>query len=120
MVGLLSDEEMKDRYLQSSVFICPSILENSPNSVGEAMLLGMPVIASDAGGIPSMIQSGKDGLLFERGNVEKLSEAVIQMWDEPVIAAVLGDNAAKRAGKVHDPDANYKRLLEIYDEICSK
>lgn len=120
MVGLLSDLEMKDRFLKSSLFICPSILENSPNSVGEAMLLGVPVVASMAGGIPSLINSGKEGILFERGNVDELAGAILQMWDEPVISSVYGENAAKRARLTHDPDANYKRLLEIYDEISAK
>ena len=120
MVGMLSDEEMKERYLNSSLFICPSVVENSPNSVGEAMLLGVPVLASQAGGIPSLIQSGREGLLFEKGNVEQLADSIIQMWDEPVISAVYGDNAAKRARVTHDADKNYKRLLEIYDEISKK
>ena len=120
MVGMLSDEEMKAQFLKSSLFICPSVVENSPNSVGEAMLLGVPLLASEAGGIPSLLRSGKEGMLFEKGNVDKIAECIIQMWDEPVIAAVYGDNAAKKARVTHDADTNYKRLIEIYEEISKK
>ena len=42
------------------------------------------------------------------------------MWDEPVIAAVYGDNARKHAALTHDADANYARLLEIYSDIVSR
>ena len=117
MLGTLSEEEMKDRFLKSSVFVCPSIVENSPNSMCEAMLLGMPVVAANVGGIPSLIQANKEGVIFERADADSLAEGILQIWDEPVIAGVFGDNARKRALVAHNPDANYNRLLEIYREI---
>ena len=120
MVGTLSDEEMKGRFLESSVFVCASVVENSPNSLGEAMLLGVPVVAANTGGIPDMLTDTKDGILFDNMDHEKLAEAILQIWDEPVIAAVYGDNASKHAAKTHDADVNYKRLLEIYGEIYRK
>ena len=83
----------------------------------EAMLLGMPVVAANVGGIPSLIQANKEGVIFERADVDSLAEGILQIWDEPVIAGVFGDNARKRALVAHDPDANYNRLLEIYREI---
>jgi glycosyltransferase involved in cell wall biosynthesis len=120
MLGTLSDEEMKERFLKSSVFVCPSIVENSPNSMCEAMLLGMPVVAAKVGGIPSLIADKKEGVLFERADVEGLADAILQIWDEPVIAGVFGDNARKRAMTAHDPDANYRRLIEIYTQIAGE
>ena len=117
MLGKLSAEQMKEQLLKSNVFVCPSILENSPNSLAEAMLLGVPVVASDAGGIPSMFEKNVDGLMFEAGNPEELAKAIIQIFREPVIAAVYGDNAKKRALLVHDGNTNFERLLEIYKEI---
>ena len=116
MVGTLSCEEMKSRFLKSSIFVCPSVVENSPNSLGEAMLLGVPVVAANAGGIPDMIVDGRDGIIFDNMDYRKLADAILQMWDEPVIAAVYGDNASKHAAETHNADANYKRLLEIY--VC--
>ena len=117
MLGMLSEEEMRDRLLKSSVFVCASVVENSPNSLGEAMLLGTPVVAARVGGIPSMINDGKDGILFEKADPESLAKAILQIWDEPVIAGVYGENAKKHALLTHDPDTNYDRLLEIYREI---
>ena len=120
MVGMLGEQEMKERFLKSSVFVCPSIIENSPNSLGEAMLLGVPVAAARTGGIPDMVSENKDGVLFEKGNVDDIVRAILQLWDEPVIAAVYGDNASAHARITHNPDANFKRLLEIYNDINSR
>ena len=118
MVGSLDAEEMKERFLKSSVFVCPSIVENSPNSVGEAMLLGVPVVAAETGGIPSMLISSKEGILFEKGNSSKLAESILQVFDEPMIAGIYSENARKRAFVTHDAEVNHKRLMEIYNCIA--
>ena len=117
MLGKLSAEQMKEQLLKSNLFICPSTIENSPNSLAEAMLLGVPVVASNTGGIPSMLEKNVDGILFEEGNPHDLAKCVIQIFREPVIAAVYGDNARKHALITHDGDANFNRLIEIYQEI---
>ncbi len=117
MLGSLSDTQMKEQFLKCSLFVCPSVVENSPNSLGEAMLLGVPVVAARVGGIPDLVVENKDAILFEKGNVEELTKAILQMWDEPVIAAVYGDNASAHARATHNADTNFKRLLEIYHII---
>lgn len=123
LTGKLNAEEMKEQFLNSSVFLCASVLENSPNTIGEAQLLGVPVAASMAGGIPDMIEDGKDGLLFPPGDVEKMAEKIEALWDRTVdeggfcLAERISEEAAKRAGIRHDGECNYLRLLEIYDAI---
>ena len=63
-LGKLSSSQMKERYLKSSLFVCCSAIENSPNSLGEAMLLGMPCVTADVGGIPSIFTGGEDGITY--------------------------------------------------------
>ena len=119
-LGKLNAEEMKQRFLKSHLYVCPSAIENSPNSLGEAMILGVPAIASDAGGISSIFADKKDGLLFEMGNSEALADCVIRLFDEPERMKEYSKNAKEHAGKTHNPDENFKRLLEIYQEIVCK
>ena len=117
-LGKLSAEEMKQEFLHCNTFVCASSLENSPNSVGEAMLLGTPVVASKTGGIPSMLEHKKEGILFEKGNVKALTEAIMYTWEQENQVAEMCQNAGVRARKNHDADANYKMLLEIYNDIA--
>lgn len=126
VLGKLTEQEMKEQFLKSAVFVCPSVLENSPNTIGEAMLLGVPVVAAEVGGIPDMITHEEDGLLFESGNVSALAEAIIRIFDDEkdadaqTMAEQLSKKARKRAKVVHDGAANYKRLMEIYASICEE
>lgn len=119
-LGKLSAEQMKEQYLKCHVFVCPSVLENSPNSVAEAMLLGTPVVAARVGGIPSMIKDRREGLLYTGNDVDKLAETIIELWkDESILplAGRLSKAATVRAKKAHDPETNFNRLKEIYHEI---
>ena len=116
-LGRLSADEMKQQYLECHTFVCASSLENSPNSVGEAMLLGTPVVASLTGGIPSMLEHEKEGLLFEKGNAETLAKAIMRTWEEDENVDIFTSNARVRARKTHDADENYKTLIEIYINI---
>ena len=117
-LGKLSAEEMKQQYLNCNTFVCASSLENSPNSVGEAMLLGTPVVAADTGGIPSMVAHEKEGLLFEKGNVKALAEAIIRTWEDNPLVEKITTGAKVRAEKTHDADENYCALMGMYREIC--
>lgn len=116
-VGKLDSAEMCERYLKSHVFLSSSSLENSPNSVGEAMLLGMPVVSSAVGGVPNLIKDGEEGLLYPHQDVEALASAIIRLFSNDEEAAALGKRAREHALQTHDPERNYKRLLEIYGEM---
>lgn len=118
-LGRLDEEQMLGRFLGSHVFVSPSSIENSPNSVGEAMLVGMPVISSDVGGVSSMLRSGEEGLLYPAGDTDALTERLCYVFDKNNRAEVekLGRKARMRALKTHDAQTNYRRLLEIYHEI---
>lgn len=119
VLGRLCEEEMKRAYLSCHVFVCPSAVENSPNSVAEAQLLGVPVVASCAGGIPSVAEDRVGGLLFEKGNVHALAEAVMRIFASDEEAQVLSASEKRMAAVRYDGTKNYDRLLEIYREILA-
>lgn len=117
MLGRISAEQMKEQYMACNVFVCPSILENSPNSLGEAMLLGVPCIAAAVGGIPNLLEAGRDGMLFPGGNAEALADAVIEMFTKEELARLYSINAKRHAYRTHDGDINYRHLIAIYEDI---
>lgn len=118
-LGRLDSVQMCDRYLKSHLFLSPSAIENSPNSVGEAMLLGMPVVSSRVGGVANMLTHGEEGILYPYQNVQKLTEAVCAVFEQGEKAAEYGERARKHALSTHNPETNYRRLLEIYEDLTT-
>lgn len=135
-LGSLNASEMKRRYLNSNVFVSPSVMENSPNSVGEAMILGVPVVSSKVGGVHNLLVDGEEGILYDATNEKALAKAVIKVFDayeyedasrmrpirvqEEEIEEIRSYpiKAREHALQTHNPDTNYARLLEIYEDIC--
>lgn len=113
-LGTLSETEMRDRYLNSHVFVSPASIENSPNSVGEAMLVGTPVVASYVGGTMSMMTHRQEGFLYQSSAPYMLAEYVNQIFADDELARTFSRAARARAAQTHDPERNHARLLEIY------
>lgn len=116
--GVLNAEAMKTCFLQSSVFLLPSSLENSPNSLGEAMLLGMPCAAANVGGVPSMMEDKKEGLLFDPARPDQMTQAVLALLDDPAGAEAMGKAARARAMADHDPKAIAAAQMALYNQFC--
>ncbi|MCR5250247.1 MAG: glycosyltransferase family 4 protein [Lachnospiraceae bacterium] len=118
-VGQKKDVQMKELYLSSAVYVLPSFVENSPNSLGEAMMLGMPCVASRVGGIPSQASEG-EVRFTEPGDAKGIAEAVSAIFEDREAAKELGLAGRKRAMLSYDREANYKMLLWIYDNIVKE
>ena len=117
VLGRLDEGQMKQAFLSCHVFVCPSAVENSPNSVAEAQLLGVPVAASDAGGIPGVVEDGVGGILFAKGDVHALAQAVLQIFSSGELARKLSETERCSARIRYDGERNFKTLLGIYEEI---
>ena len=115
--GSLSSEKYAKRLMKSSVFVCPSTIENSPNSLGEAMLLGVPCVAARVGGIPGIFDGTKDGILYTPGDVAALCDGIAKIWTESDARESFVKSAKEHAERTHNPETNFLRLTEIYKEI---
>ncbi len=118
--GGLDEESMVKHYLQSNVYVCASSIENSSNSVGEAMLLGMPVIASDVGGMKSLIRHEQEGLLYQSDAPYMLADSILRIFDDKDCAIRMGQRASERAASIHDRTINTKCMADIYTLICAE
>lgn len=116
-IGDCDEARMIEHYKKANVFVCSSTIENSSNSICEAMLLGMPVVASDVGGVRSLLEQGKEGVLFNIDDMEMLAKEIVKVFEDTEYAKKLGDNARKRAGGTHDCRYCTDELIKIYDEI---
>jgi glycosyltransferase involved in cell wall biosynthesis len=101
----------------STIYILPTLNDNFPISVIEAMFAGQAIITTSCGGIPEMIQHGETGLLCEAGNVEQLVQALRLLLVDNELRNKLGKQAQAYA-KVHFTQANMvKKMERIYYSV---
>ena len=101
--------------------IAPSIwLENFPYTVMESMASGKPVIGSKIGGIPELIEHGKNGLLFEPGNAVQLAEFMDLLYSDNELASRMGMAGKQKADDLYTPEIHYKALMKLYDQAMGE
>ena len=117
LLGRKTAEEMVGILLDCDVYCHVSHIENSPNSVCEAMLLGMPVVATNGGGTCSMLSHGIEGLLIQDGDPYVMAGAISDIAHHFDMAKTFGQNARMRAFERHNPKRIGKTLVETYSSI---
>ncbi len=118
--GILNEKQMCELYLKSHVFVCPSSIENSPNSLGEAMMLGVPSVASDVGGIADLLKHKEEGFLYQSDAPYMLAHYICEIFGDDQLALEFSENARKKALKRHDRKLNNERLKEIYHTLMEQ
>ncbi len=114
--GLLNEQEICQQYLRANVFVCPSSIENSPNSLGEAQLLGVPCIASYVGGVPDMVEDGVTGFLYRFEEAEMLAEKICEVFSGSYVKSTLDQGHAVAMNR-HDGITNGVELAAVYSSI---
>lgn len=103
--------------LGSGLYVMPSHIENSPNSLCEAMLLGMPCVAAFAGGTGSLIQDGASGVLIQDGDPYVMAGAIRDLMIDTQKAKQMGRQARNMALLRHNKESIVDQLFETYRQI---
>jgi len=118
--GFISQEQLRDIYYRTHIFVHPSQtgrdgnVEGIPNSMLEAMASGLPVFATDHGGIPEAVKNGVSGVLVRERDHEALANALLNATQDSDSLARIARNGAEVVRKNFDLQAQAQRLEEIY------
>lgn len=118
-MGTASKEELVDVLCASTLYVHPSYIDNSPNSVCEAQLLGLPVIATNVGGLSSIIRDGETGILVPANAPYTLAFLIKQLSVDSERCQQLSSAARKQAAERHNPEKIRNTVLDIYKTILS-
>ena len=99
------------------LFVLPSDTEGLPLSVLEAMAAGLPIIATRVGGLPELVDDGKEGILVTPGDAQGLAEAIERMSQDPLLRATLGQSAKTRAGGEFSLSATVQNYDQVYRQV---
>ncbi len=117
--GPLKREDLPALYCRSSVFLFPSIFENAPYSLLEAMAAHLPVLASNSSGINEIIRHNESGLLFKPQDPEDLIEKVKYALTNYQHCCTMAQNAYEYLKQHHDPQKIGAQTLEFYQKVIA-
>ena len=114
-LGNLEEDEMVQEYLKANLFLMPSSIENSPNSLGEAQLVGCPCLASYVGGVEDMIPNTDCGLIYRFDDVEMLAFRICEIFEK---SQIFNNKEMRRIAEYrHNRMDNLQVLLSIYEKV---
>lgn len=115
----LNPEEMAGHLMTSRLFYQCSLIENSPNSLAEAQIMGVPVVASNVGGTSSYVENGVSGILFDSENIDECVEKISRVFEDDELCLKLSSNGKSIARERHNVEKNTEKLVSIYKDIIS-
>jgi len=112
LLGHLPMSELQRHYRECSIFISTTNYDNQPRSVLEAMASGLPVVSTNVGGVPFLVQNGVNGLLVQKGRADEMAQAVLRLLGDPAEARRLSE-AGLDTVRQHSWAANRERWLDV-------
>ena len=116
-VSYLNEDQVQQQLRRANVFVSPSAMENQSTALGEAMLLGVPSVASRVGAMEEMIDDGADGFLYEFDDTEALADHICQIFDDQQLAREFSEQGRIHAARTYDRAKNCRDLLAMYERI---
>ncbi len=110
----ITADDVAEELKKAHIFVLPSFIENSPNALAEAMLVGTPSIASFVGGVPCMAEDGESALFVSPGDESLLAERIRQIFLDDDLACRLSNNAKIIAMARHSKEKSTAEILKIY------
>ncbi len=119
LLGNISANDIVENMLEANLYVMPSHIENSPNNLCEAMILGMPCITTLAGGVGSLLKDKEEGLIIQDGDPWAMAGAVMEIMNNEKQAIEYGKKARERSLKRHNKTKIVDDLLHIYKCIIN-
>ena len=117
--GYFPDKKLPRLYQAADIFAFSTFYENLPFAVLEALSTGLPVVTTNVGGIPEMIDSGKDGFLVEPADSRALAARILYYLEHPAAASEMGVCARRNIEEHFDWRLIVKKVVKVYDEALS-
>jgi len=118
-VGQVTPDRMPDLYDAADVYLNGSNIDNMPVSVLEAFAAGLPVVTTDAGGIPYIVRHGETGLIVSRGDHEAMGAAALRLLEDPPLAERLTARALEECRHTYAADAVVEEWRSVYEGLAA-
>lgn len=117
LLGRVGQDVLRKELEEANVFLLPSLQENAPMAIAEAMAAGVPIVTSRVCGMPTMVEEGKAGYLVEPNDVPYITRKVATILQDSVKRSEMGAFARQKAMDTYHPDSVVTATLNLYERI---
>lgn len=117
LMGVATAEELHEALIHATAYMHPSYIENSPNSLCEAQLVGLPVVATNVGGVASLIEEGRTGYLVPANDPWQAAYLLAMLHSDRQLNISVGSAARVMALERHNPNKIAEELMNTYREV---
>ena len=114
-VGRLDRDAMAQAYRKADIALNPSLVDNMPNSVLEALASGVPVVSTDVGGVSFIVSDGQTALLVPPKSPEAMAQAILRLMDDSILSGKLVEHGLAEVQK-YTWQRVWPMLAEVYDQ----
>lgn len=111
LVGFVGAESLIEKLIESTCYVHTAYVENSPNSICEAQVLGVPVVSTNVGGISTLLDNYENSVMVPANDPWQMAYAIVQVYENSTKMNVSNDSVLLR----HNPENIKKQLLRAYD-----
>lgn len=119
LLGRVAQDVLRSELKSANVLILPSLQENAPMVIAEAMAAGVPVVASNVCGMPTMIDDGITGFLIEPNDIDGIAARLGELISDSAKQQLFSREAIKKARNTYHPDAVVNATLALYKRVLS-
>ena len=115
--GWIQDEKKELVFNKSSIFFLPSYTEAMPVSILESMGYGLPIVATNVGGIPQLVRDGENGFLHNPGDCVEMANSIVRLLKDPNLLKKMGEESYRIALSEYSKDNHINKLMQIYRKV---
>ena len=120
LLGMINTTQIINELSSARFYVHPAIIDNSPNSLCEAQIIGCPVIATNVGGIPQLVEEGTTGFLYPYNEPYALAFLIMNLMHDREKLDYISSNEIQVSRKRHNPDTISTTLINIYSDIINE
>jgi glycosyltransferase involved in cell wall biosynthesis len=118
-VGRISPSEMPKLYDSADIYLNTPDIDNMPGSIIEAFAAGLPVVTTNAGGIPYLVEDQRNGLMTERGDYSGIASRAIRLLECSTLGALIAETAHRECGR-YSWDSVQGEWMNLYCDLSSR
>lgn len=120
ILGFCTPERLIDEMCQSTMYVHTAYIENSPNSICEAQIIGMPIVSTMVGGIATLVRNGIDGDLLPANDPWQIANAIVELAKDKERLKSYSEHSRQHALERHNPEHILQQLLVCYKDLMGK